>query len=202
MSNNHIYADENLAAIGDDVIQPGTIDGGSSPADDIGTLADFETIVFSTSANNVIDAAIASSTTAQLGNATPSDGYGEPQSVSISPAVGMAVMKYGRTTGETKALITAINATVNVGYGSEGTARFINQIVIGSRGFSSGGDSGSLIVCDDETKSGKGRNKKVVQGPDHLRPVGLLYAGSSSSTIANPIGPVLTRFGVTVDGSQ
>ena len=199
LSNNHVYADENLASIGDAAIQPGTYDGGSSPADDIGTLFDFEPIIFSTSANNVIDAAIASSTTARLGRATPSDGYGTPQSAHVSAAVGMKVRKYGRTTGQTEAEITAINATVNVGY-SSGTARFVDQVVIGSAGFSDGGDSGSLIVLVDETRSGKGRNKTIVEGPDHLKPVGLLYAGSSVATIANPIEPVLDRFGVTVDG--
>jgi len=31
-------------------------------------------------------------------------------------------------------------------------------------------------------------------------PVGLLFAGSSVITIANPIGLVLGRFGVTIDG--
>ena len=46
LSNNHVYANKNLAVIGDAVIQPGTFDGGSSPADDIGTLADFEPIVW------------------------------------------------------------------------------------------------------------------------------------------------------------
>ena len=41
------------------MIQPGSFDGGSAPADTIGTLSDFEPIVFTTSANNTIDAAIA-----------------------------------------------------------------------------------------------------------------------------------------------
>ncbi len=69
LSNNHVYAATNSALINDAVIQPGTYDGGSSTADDIGNLVDFEPIVFSTSANNVIDAAIASTT--KLGKATP-----------------------------------------------------------------------------------------------------------------------------------
>ena len=42
LSCNHVYALENQASTGDAVIQPGTEDGGSSPADDIGTLDDFE----------------------------------------------------------------------------------------------------------------------------------------------------------------
>ena len=79
LSNNHVYAASNAAGIGDNVLQPGKFDGGQDPADAIGTLADFEPIVFSTSANNEIDAAIALSSTANVGNATPSDGYGTPK---------------------------------------------------------------------------------------------------------------------------
>ncbi|MGH7457200.1 MAG: hypothetical protein ACRENG_37975, partial [bacterium] len=58
----------------------------------------------------------------------------------------------------------------------------INQIVITKRSFSAGGDSGSLVV----DLSGN--------------PVGLLFAGGSNTTIANPIGAVLTEFGVTIIG--
>lgn len=188
LSNNHVYADANAASIGDDaVIQPGTFDGGSSPDDDIGTLSAFVPIVFSLAANNVVDAAIAASSTANLDNATPSNGYGTPKSTTITAAVNMRVMKYGRTTQQTKGRVQAINATVNVNYGGPGLARFVNQIVIGGGGFSAGGDSGSLIV--------------VEKGGDKLKPVGLLFAGSSSVTIANPIDPVLNAFGVTVDGT-
>ena len=189
LSNNHVYADENSASIGDAVIQPGTFDGGSSPADDIGTLFDFEPIVFSISASNIIDAAIALSSTGNLGNATPSDGYGTPKSTTIAASVNLKVKKYGRTTSQTKGQVFAINATVDVGYDS-GVARFVNQIIITPGSFSNPGDSGSLIVVD-----GKGKTKK-----DDRKPVGVLFAGSPSITVANPIGPVLTRFGVTVDG--
>ena len=35
---------------------------------------------------------------------------------------------------------------------------------------------------------------------EYNKPVGLLFAGSQFYTIANPIGPVLDRFGVTIDG--
>ena len=183
LSNNHVYAAQNAASIGDVVLQPGPYDGGSSPADDIGTLDDFEPIVFSTEANNVIDAAIALTTTGNLSNATPSDGYGTPASATITAAVGMNVMKYGRTTGETKSQISAINATLNIRYGA-GTARFVDQIIISGGKFSDGGDSGSLII----TESG-------------LNPVALLYAGSQTTTIGNPIDAVLARFGVTIDGT-
>jgi hypothetical protein len=184
LSNNHVYAYENLASTGDAVIQPGTYDGGSSPADDIGTLAAFVPINFG--GVNKVDAAIALSSNDELGNATPADGYGTPKKETVEAIIGQKVMKYGRTTGLTKGRVSGINATVNVGYG-RGTALFTEQILITPGGFSEGGDSGSLVVTED--KKGQGRN-----------PVGLLFAGSSLMTVANPIDAVLSQFNVTIDG--
>ena len=153
----------------------------------IGTLSDFETIKFNGS-SNTIDAAIASTTTALLGKATPSDGYGTPSATVADPAVGLRVRKYGRTTGQTNGRIDAINAMVNVNYGApNGVALFTGQIIIKPGNFSAGGDSGSLIV--------------VQKGGDARKPVGLLFAGGFSITVANPINNVLTRFGVTIDGT-
>ncbi|MFC1931105.1 hypothetical protein ACFLXJ_02750 [Chloroflexota bacterium] len=186
LSNNHVYANENNASEGDAVIQPGTFDGGSSPDDDIGTLADFVPIDF-TGGVNYVDAAIASSTTELLGKSTPADGYGTPKSAIVDASIGLKVKKYGRTTGETNGRISAINATIEVGYDS-GVAIFTNQMIISPGSFSAGGDSGSLIVLNDK------------RSDDHLKPVGLLFAGSSSYTIANPIDAVLAAFDVSIDG--
>lgn len=191
LSNNHVYANSNDAGIGDAVIQPGTYDGGKSPENDIGTLDDFKEILFDGSPN-IIDAAIALSSTGLLDNATPSDGYGTPKSTTIQSdldLINKPVKKYGRTTGLTKGKVYAIGATVNVGY-NEGTALFVNQIVISPGSFSAGGDSGSLVVID-----GKNRYKA-----DDRKPVGLLFAGSILYTIANPIDAVLEAFGVEIDG--
>lgn len=189
LSNNHVYALENDALVGSEVLQPGRYDTAGYAYDAknvIGTLSTFVPIVFSTSASNTIDAAIALSDTGKLGNATPSNGYGTPKSSTVWAYVGMQVQKYGRTTALTKGKIYAINATVNVGY-SSGTARLVNQIwVYGSKGaFIKAGDSGSLLV----TNPGK-------------NPVGLLFAGDSSGKwgIANRIDLVLDYFGVSVDG--
>ncbi len=186
LSNNHVLANENLGSPGDAALQPGPFDGGSSPADDIGVLSEFVPVVFSTTASNVVDAAIAQVSPADVTAATPPDGYGAPQSQTVQAAIGMRVQKYGRTTGLTKGRVQGINATVNVGY-STGTARFVNQIVIGGGGFSQGGDSGSLIV--------------VQKGSDANKPVGLLFAGGGGTTIANPIDAVLSAFGVTIVGN-
>jgi len=181
-----VYADENRASIGDKVLQPGPYDGGKNPDDAIGTLADFKAIVFSETARNTIDAAIALSSTALLGKATPSDGYGTPKSSTITAKFRQSVQKYGRTTRLTKGMVYATNGNVKVQYDT-GVARFVKQIIITPGTFSAGGDSGSLVV-DAST------------GSNSRRPVGLLFAGSSTHTIANPIGAVLDAFGVTIDG--
>lgn len=187
LSNNHVYANSNKAILGDNVLQPGPYDGGKDPADAIGTLYDFEPISFSN--NNYMDAAIAISSTGDLGTATPNDAYGTPNSTTVSASLNQKVQKYGRTTSLTKGEIAEINVTVDVCYETAGpfrcksSARFVNQISITPGTFSGGGDSGSLIVTDDSNKN----------------PVGLLFAGSATRTIASPIGVVLTRFGVTID---
>ena len=184
LSNNHVYADENYAFIGDNVLQPGDADGGIDPDDAIGTLDAYVAINFTPGSSNEIDAAIALTTTDDVNNATPSDGYGTPASETVTASINLVVQKYGRTTGLTTGAITEVNAIINVGY-SSGTALFANQIVImPSKGqFSRGGDSGSLVV----TQNGK-------------NPVGLLFAGGRRRTIACPIGPVLVAFGVAIDG--
>jgi hypothetical protein len=187
LSNNHVYALENTASIHSSILQPGLYDTNCvfDPQNSIGTLFDFEPIIFSTTASNIIDAAIGLSSLDLLGKATPSDGYGTPKSATVSPKIYQSVQKYGRSTGLTKGTVVGINATINVGY-SSGTARFVNQIVIySSKPFIKPGDSGSLLVTYP------GRN-----------PVGLLFAGNVSGTyaIANPIEEVLKRFGVIIDG--
>ena len=198
LSNNHVYAWQNDAAIGDSALQPGPIDGGIYPADEIGTLWDFEPIEFFDPFNpppiipeNTIDAAIALSSTDLLGNATLPDGYGVPGVVPVEASINLPVQKYGRTTRLTHGTVSAINVTVDVCYESFGIfclkqARFKNQITITPGSFSDGGDSGSLIVTDDDNKN----------------PVGLLFAGSTTYTVANPIGPVLDRFNVAIDVEQ
>lgn len=188
LSNNHVYARENKAAIGSQVLQPGLYDTGCafSAANVFGSLSAFEPIVFSTAASNRLDAAIAASTTASLGVATPTNGYGEPSSLTQAATPGLAVQKYGRTTSLTSGTVTAINGIVNVGY-SAGTARFVDQVFVeGQKPVIKSGDSGSLLVT----------------GNPGANPVGLLFAGNSSGkfAIANPIDLVLNRFGVKVDG--
>ena len=198
LSNNHVLANSNNASVGDAALQPGTYDGGLDPANRIGTLAAFKAITFNASGCtggasdpdcNTIDAAIASTTTANLGVSTLTGGYGTPSASITSPSVGQSVRKCGRTTGCTVGIVAEVNVTVDVCYKPQGPfcarngiARFVNQIGISDGNFSAGGDSGSLIV----TSSG-------------LNPVGLLFAGGSTRTFANEIGRALSNFGVSID---
>lgn len=187
LSNNHVYANNNDASIGDSALQPGAYDGGHDPAQKIGELAAFKPMNFS-GGDNDMDAAIASSTTAMLGNVTYS-GY-SPTSSPVEGSVGLDVKKDGRTTGLTTGQISEVNVTVTVCYQPRGrfmcakSARFVDQLAVGGGSFSAGGDSGSLVVTESDN-----------------HPVGLLFAGSTTRTIANPIQPVLDYFGVEIDDS-
>jgi hypothetical protein len=190
LSNNHVYANNNEARPGDPLLQPGVADGGRNPTDVVATLHDFQEIAFCSNRFqcplNQIDAAIALTSTDDVGFATPDDGYGSPRDTPVEAMLGAKVQKYGRTTGYTHGTVTGINAVIDVSYRG-GTARFEDQILISGNGFSAGGDSGSLIVSEGFLAADR-------------RPVGLLFAGSPTSTIANPIDIVLDRFDVTIDG--
>ncbi|MDX1577817.1 MAG: PKD domain-containing protein, partial [Gemmatimonadota bacterium] len=186
MSNNHVLANSNDANIGDASLQPGPFDGGTS-ADQIGTLADFVPIDFS-GANNTVDAAISSVNGSDVTASTPSYAYGPPGTATTTAFVGQGVQKFGRTTGHTTGTVAETNVTVDVCYETRGPfmcaklARFVDQFTVSDGSFSDGGDSGSLIVTDDA----------------NANPVGLLFAGSSTRTIANPIDDALNAFGVAV----
>ena len=187
LSNNHVLAGINSASIGDPIIQPGNVDGGSDPADRIATLAAYQTIDFN-GGNNTMDAAIALTTTGNVGTATPADGYGPPSTVTTQASIGMAVQKYGRTTGLQPGTVAATNVSVDVCYlllfeFCLQEARFVGQISVSPGAFSAAGDSGSLIV----TQGGN-------------QPVALLFAGGDGLTIGTPIDVVLQRFGVTIEG--
>jgi hypothetical protein len=56
LSCNHVLANENAGNSGDVIVQPGAIDGGNSPGDNIATLTRFVTI---NATGNVVDCAIA-----------------------------------------------------------------------------------------------------------------------------------------------
>jgi hypothetical protein len=130
-----------------------------------------------------VDAAIAQLRPGQMDSTGFIEDIGVPSSTTVVPTVGMSVAKSGRTTGFTTGTISSINTSVSIQYqqgcnqGKKFTVTYTGQVVINSSTFSAGGDSGSLIVTNNGSHN----------------PVGLLFAGSSTTTIANPIGEVLTK---------
>lgn len=94
--------------------------------------------------------------------------------------LNMEVKKSGRTSGLTFGQIILLDAVVDVQYSPGRILRFDHQIV--TTNISSTGDSGSLVLDTNNLA------------------VGLLFAGSSTVTIVNPIQTVLDLLGVNFGG--
>jgi Peptidase family S64 len=178
LSNNHVLADEGRLPAGAAIFQPGLLDAGNPNTDQIAKLTRF--IPLQAAGNNV-DCAIAKVTSNHLVSKEVLH-IGAPTGMDDA-TIDMTVHKFGRTTSYTVGQVKSVDTDVTVGY-ETGNFTFNEQIIIvGSSGhpFSAAGDSGSLILQ-------RGTNKAV----------GLLFAGSSSHTIANHIGEVLKALKVTL----
>ena len=196
LSNTHALARSDIAAIGDPIIQPGLIDTNCSKgqAATIAGLSQF----YNLESGSVpkIDAAIAqvlpgevstSGNIHYLGATTDSNGVpvpGAPHAGSgVAGTVSMAVAKSGRSTGLTCSTVLSTNMATKVQYqkgcgtGTMFSVNYTNQIVVTGGSFSAEGDSGALIVTQGTTD-----------------PVALLYAGSDSDTVGNPVSDVLNFF--------
>jgi hypothetical protein len=210
LSNNHVLANSNEASPGDPILQPGPYDGGKYPDDHIANLEEFVPISFdeqasdcslmhglaslfngiarvfgsedrlkavrSRAAENKVDAAIGRPLNDQ-------DVCAEILEIGIinglaQGELGMAIKKSGRTTGLTTGEIQQVDVAVNVQYGTGRMARFNDQLLAGA--MSQGGDSGSAILDNG--------NKLV----------GLLFAGSDTTTIINRIENVFSGLGVSL----
>lgn len=191
LSNNHDLARSDAAQLGESIIQPSLIDTNclSAGTTQVGTLSYF--VNLETAGTNV-DAAIAqivsgtvdtTGTILSLGStatgSTPD--AGPPHSGGgITAVVGEAVAKSGRTSGLTCATVGAIGVTTMVSYqkgcntGATYSVTYQGQISVAGGSFSSSGDSGALIV-DKNTAD----------------PVALLFAGSDTDTVGNPVADVL-----------
>lgn len=186
LSNNHVLARSDKAASGEAISQPGLIDAGCRvPTSD--TVANLSQFIQLGTKN--VDAAIAATISGDVATTGEILSVGVPASTIASATVGRGVAKAGRTTGFTCASIGSVNTNVSVQYqagcnsGKKFTISYTNQVVINSSTFSAGGDSGSLIVTTDTAQ-----------------PVALLFAGSSTTTIGNPITDVVNALGVSFVG--
>lgn len=182
LSNNHVLARSDQAVAGEDVSQPGLIDNSCRVAT---LVADF---TGAAPLGSNVDAAVAQLRPGQMDSTGFIEDIGVPGNSIVNASVGLAVAKSGRTTGFTTGTVSSINTSVSVQYqkgcnsGKKFTVSYTRQVIINSSTFSAGGDSGSLIVSNNASHN----------------PVALLYAGSSTSTIGNPIGEVLTKLGAAL----
>ena len=189
LSNNHVLARRDLAAVGEHITQPGLVDTNCAPGLEVATFSQAAKIN-NASKTAAADAALAqivtgqvdlTGTILQLGVVVGSEVYYAPPASTTTPAtIGMLVAKSGRSSGLTCGTVSETNATVLVDYetgcngGTTFTITFNNQVVVDSGTFGIPGDSGSLIV-DAQT----------------AQPVALLFAGDSTTTIGNAIDDVL-----------
>lgn len=190
LSNNHVLANTNNAAFGDCICQPGPLDGGKCPVDQIAILERFVPINFAAGSVNYVDCATGWCWPDRVRRELIYLSGGQPQffrigSVPVAPQVNMAVGKSGRTTQLTRGTIIDASASITVNYGGGRFGFFRDQISIrGASGtlFSSGGDSGSSIWTWDSSR----------------RPVGLLFAGGGGITFANKMSRVLAALDINL----
>jgi hypothetical protein len=189
LSNNHVLANSNAAAVNDPILQPGERDGGADPADRIALLERWVTINFNPGAANFVDCATAWCWPDRVRREFVFHSGGAWQYFNVSPTpvaafAGQGVGKSGRTTQLTSGRVIDVNASIQVGFPGGRVANFRDQITIRGNNmlFSRGGDSGSLIWTWDSAR----------------RPVGLLFAGGGDFTFANKIEHVLNALDIAL----
>src|SRR5215469_3976199 len=196
LSNNHVLARTDLAAVGESIIQPGLVDTncGQMASSTVGQLSQFYNLETGTAPK--IDAAIAQAATGAvdtggnilfLGATADANNVpmaGAPHAGSgVNASVNMAVAKSGRSTGLTCSTIMSTGVTASVQYqkgcgtGTMFSETFSNQVEVAGGSFSAPGDSGSLIVTQNTAD-----------------PVALLFAGSDVDSVGNPVSSVLAFF--------
>ncbi|HEY1896425.1 MAG TPA: hypothetical protein VGG62_09150 [Terracidiphilus sp.] len=209
LSNNHVLARSDHAAVGDAIVQPGLIDNNCTPSGEgagtvpVGALTAWLPLKSPQTNADAALAQVASRTLDATGSilelgVRQSDGTlaAAPPGISSSngkgeaPGLQMRVAKSGRTTGLTCASVSAVSLDVSVDYYRDCaetkpylTKFFTNQVAVSGDRFSDAGDSGALVV-----------------DTSNAEPVGLFFAGGTDSAgvgqgVANPANDVLSELG-------
>ncbi|WP_315092965.1 hypothetical protein [uncultured Cellulomonas sp.] len=177
VTNFHVACVDSGWNVGDRQVQPSRVDTGTVPGDEFGAILRAVLSSHIDGAVLSIDAGrTTSSTIVDIGTVN-----------GTKPAtLGMAVRKRGRTTGLTHGSVDGLSLTVNVDYGDGlGVHTLTDQVSIATDTaqnplFSDHGDSGSVIV--DSTGA----------------VVALLFAGSGTNTVGNPIASVLSELNIAI----
>jgi hypothetical protein len=181
LSACHVLALAGDATRGDSIVAPANPDDKAAP---IAILTDFEPLKADGTANR-FDAAIAKLNRKDDVKAEIPL-IGVPKLSPMDPVLYRSVRKYGAGTGATIGVITDIHASVTLDLNT-GSYLFADVIqVVGAGGpFSTGGDSGALVV-DALTR----------------RPIGLIIGGKGNRSFLSPIKVVLKRFGMQLAGNR
>ena len=202
LSDNHVLANSDTGIAGDPITQPGLIEVNcqSASTHTVANLSEFFNL--QTGPIPKIDAALAqvasgavdiSGNILLLGSTltngvpapgAPASGTGLTPAQAIAAPYNGAVAKSGRTTGLTCSTILGTNVASSVSYyahcgdtNAAFTVNYTDLIAVNGGDFSDTGDSGSLIVTQDTAEA-----------------VALLFAGSDTDTVGNPITDVLPDF--------
>lgn len=209
LANNHVLANSNAAEKRDPIIQPARYDGGTLD-DRIATLEDFIPLNFGAGPPSCSIAtgveSFLNSLAKLLGSSHRVMAFQElPEANRVDAAIarplsddlvekrilvigvpkgsrdatlGTRVKKSGRTSGFTTGEIIQIDVTAQVSYGGAKIAIFEDQLMAGA--MSKGGDSGAAVLDEEDFV------------------IGLLFAGSYTTTIINPIQFVLEALNVEI----
>ena len=178
LSNWHVLAGASAAAIGEDILQPGRVDGGTEVVASLTRMK----------LDSRMDAAVATLNSART-SSRDILGLGTVSGID-TPTLGMNVVKSGRTTGITRGVVDGVSLSVSINYGDPGVVAFSNQIRIVPRPpwpgvdyeVSMGGDSGSVWLNESNNRA-----------------IGLHFAGetdpmpASENAICSPMGPIASE---------
>jgi hypothetical protein len=180
LSNWHVLAGSAAAAVGEDILQPGRVDGGTEV---VATLTKMRL-------DSRMDAAVATLNGARS-YSRDILGLGAVKGID-TPTLGMNVVKSGRTTGITEGIVDGVSLSTSINYTDPGVVAFSNQVRIVPRPpwpqvnyeVSMGGDSGSVWLNEANDKA-----------------IGLHFAGevnpspAAENAICSPMAPIATELG-------
>src|SRR5277367_4521162 len=211
LSNNHVLGLSDGGAVGQEVTQPGVIETncslvGTINVATVATIINLQTQPIPAFPVDVTTAQIITTPSPQvdtaggileLGVVTNSVPQPAPPAAGsgMAATVGQLLAKSGRTTGLTCSTVDSIDTSmIEVGYsiGCATTTSFnviySDEVVVGNmsngQNFIGDGDSGSLAV-DAAT----------------AKPVALMFAGSDTDAVGNPVGDVLNALKSTNGGA-
>ena len=211
LSNNHVIANSNNAAIGDPILQPGRFDGGQHPQDQIATLEEFVPLVWESNeeVNRKVEETRSGNFFSRLfrSQQDPPVSHGEREVLGnlVDAAIGRPLtqdvienenIEFGKIAGiEEAQLGMSLQKYGRTTRFTTGAVQQIDVTVKVSYG------SGLIAIFSDQILAGAmsqggDSGSAVLNGEKNL--VGLLFAGSNTVTLINRIQNVFSALNLTL----